>query len=146
MSPRALTDPERARLRELVDFARALAEARVSELDSADAEIEPFAVVDRGGDELLPVLLGDVADSLETPDGLNRVAGTLLARYESPMFAIASRWWASPDGSPSSPQSREVVRVVVGHREGGAGMTYTGVERADGGVRLAGIWETAEQG
>lgn len=144
MSPRHLDDTERARLHELVDFARALAEARVSELKSEDAAIEPFAVVDRDGGELTPVLLGDVAETLETPDGMNRVAGTLLSRYRATTFAIASRWWASPDGSPSSPQSREVVRVVVGHREGGAGMTYTGIQRGDGGVRLAGIWETGE--
>jgi len=145
LSPRDLDDAERARLRELVDFARALAEARVSELESEDAEMEPFAVVDRDGGELTPVLLGDVASALDTTEGLGRVASTLLSRYDATTFAVASRWWASPDGDPSHPQAREVVRVVVGHREGAAGMTFTEIHRGDGGVRLAGIWETGER-
>ena len=63
-----------------------------------------------------------------TLEGLNRVAGSLLARFGADCFAIVTRWFASPDGNPEHPQSLEVVRVIVGHalERGACVLRYTG--------------------
>lgn len=140
-----LPDETQATVRRTLDFARALAETRTADLRGADADIEPFAVVHDAEHGLRPVLLADVREHLNTPEGLNRVAGSLLARFGADCFAIVTRWFASPDGNPEHPQSREVVRVIVGHASGASGALYTDVTRTDEGPRLAGVWMPPDQ-
>jgi len=125
-------------LAEILDVARATAEGRADRGD-----VEPFALVHTQGDLQL-VLLGDVADSLADAQGTGRVAGTLLQRYDAQAFAIAALSTASPDGAPGHPQAREVVRVIVGHKDGTSGATWCEVRRTPAGPRLTGLWETAE--
>lgn len=131
------------RLGEVFDFARALAQARLEELDAPDAEIEPFGVA-AVGEELKVVLLDDVRGHLATPHGMGRVAGTILQRYGADTFAIAATHHASPDGSAEHPQAREVMRVVVGHANGMSGAMYAAVERGTQGPRLGQVWEVSE--
>jgi hypothetical protein len=127
-----------ALLAEILDVARATAEAR------ADAgELEPFALVHAGGEERL-ILLGDVAQHLVDAAGTGRVATTLISRYDAEVFAIVARATASPDGSPQHPQARDVVRVIVGHRDGASGSTWCELRDTADGPRLTGLWETAE--
>jgi len=126
-----------ALLAELLDVARATAEARAERGD-----LEPFALVHAGGEEQL-ILLSDVAEHLTDATGTGRVATTLIARYDAEVFAIAALATASPDGAPEHPQAREVVRVIVGHRDGASGATWCELRRTVDGPRLTGLWETA---
>ncbi len=128
-------------MRTVLDAARALAHERVDALEDPEAAIAPFAVVDVAG-ETKVVLLEDVAEHLVSPEGVNRVAATLLGRYDAESFAIASRAWASPSGGADHPQAREVLRVIVGHASGLGGALFAGVERGPTGVRLSPIWQT----
>ena len=128
----------KALLAEILDVARATAEGRADRGD-----LEPFALVHTTGDLEL-VLLGDVADALSDATGTGRVAGTLLQRYGAEAFAIAAVATASPDGTPEHPQAREVVRVIVGHKDGTSGATWCEVRQTPAGPRLTGLWETAD--
>jgi hypothetical protein len=130
-----------AALREVMDLARALAVSRLEELDDPAADVAPFAVV-RTADGLTPVTLDDVRGHLGNPDGMGRVAASLLAQFDADAFAIAARWYASPDGSPEHPQAREVVRVIIGHSDGLSGAVFAELERRPEGPRLASVWET----
>jgi hypothetical protein len=130
-----------AALREVMDFARALAVTRLQELDDPAADVAPFGVV-RTDTGLTPVALDDVRGHLGNPDGMGRVAGSLLAQFDADAFAIAARWYASPDGSPDHPQAREVVRVIVGHSDGLSGAVFAEIDRRPEGPRLASVWET----
>jgi len=128
-------------MRAVLDATRALAHERVDALEDPAAAIAPFAVVDAGGETKL-VLLEDVAEHLASPEGVNRVAATLLGRYGGESFAIASGAWASPSGGVEHPQAREVLRIIVGHASGLGGALFAGVERGTNGVRLSPIWQT----
>jgi len=140
-----IAQPDDARvaeqMRTVLDAARALARERVDALDDPEAAIAPFAVVDAAGGTKV-VLLADVAEHLASPEGVNRVAATLLGRYGAESFAIASGAWASPSGASEHPQAREVLRVIVGHASGLGGALFAGVERGVNGVRLSPVWQT----
>ncbi len=130
-----------AELRGVLDAARAFAHERIDALGEPDAEIAPFAVVEAPGGSRV-VLLEDVAEHLDSPAGVNRVAATLLGRYEAESFAIASRAWASPTGTAEHPQAREVLRIIVGHASGLGGALFAAIERGGRRVRLSPIWQT----
>lgn len=137
-SEHAHLDPSaQALLTETLDVARATAEGRIERGD-----LEPFALVHTRGDLQL-VLLGDVEEALRDASGTGRVAATLLRRYDAGAFAIAVLTLASPDGSREHPQSREVVRVIVGHADGTSGAAWCELRRGPDGPRLTGLWETA---
>ncbi|MCX6385029.1 MAG: hypothetical protein NTV40_00070 [Solirubrobacterales bacterium] len=127
-------------LRDVMELARGLAVSRLEELDDPAAEITPFGVV-RTESGLVPVLLDEVAEQLGNPDGMGRVAASLLGRYEADAFAIAARWYSSPDGSPDHPQAREVMRVIVGHSDGLSGAIFAEIDRRPEGPRLSAVWE-----
>lgn len=131
-----------ALLREALDVARATAEARTEA-----GQLEPFALVasaSASAAELRLILLGDVAEHLGDAAGTGRVAQTLIERYAATAFSIVALAHASPDGSPEHPQSREVMRVIVGHSDGTTGATWCELRRGAEGPRLTGLWETAE--
>jgi len=130
-------------LRELLDVGRATAEARLEQTTDREDPIEPFALVtdDEKGTRLVDI--SAVAQHTTTPEGMGRVIHSLLQQTGAEGFAVGARHVASPDGELTHPQAREVVRVIVGHRDGTSGATFCEVRRGPDGPRVSGFWETA---
>lgn len=141
-----MSDVEREiieRMEAMLEVARALAHERVDALTSPDAVIEPFAVAWTGGEQRL-LDLADVAGALATPTGVNRLASTLISRYDADTFAVVSAAHASPSGDAEHPQAREVLRVILGHATGFSGGAWTEVDRTAAGPRLSAVWQISE--
>lgn len=129
------------RLEAMLDVARSLAHERIDSLEDPVAAVVPFAVTWAQEQQKL-LDLTDVAHALATPDGVNRIAATLISRYEADTFAIVSASTASETGDSQHPQAREVLRVILGHATGFSGSAFCDVQRTPNGPKLSGVWQT----